>query len=179
MQRRRASAVRTGCVLIESMRLRRTGRPRTGLSPALGVLRLSALWAVSSLRTDLFPQFGADTLSLRSARPRSSPSSPPRLRPSPWRAASNSHAGAARSPVPASVSSWFGPRGRLRTGLVRKNGDYDPVSWLKYFRRAWTNFDLPGWMTRMTFPPFEMRMRYGWCKRPVSSVHATSSARSS
>ena len=28
--------MRTGRVLIESMRLRRTGRPRTGLSPALG-----------------------------------------------------------------------------------------------------------------------------------------------
>ncbi len=75
-----------------------------------------------SLRTDLFPQFGADTLSLRSTRPRSSASSPPWLRPSPWRAASNSHAGAARGPVPASVSvsSWFRPRWRLRTGLVRK-----------------------------------------------------------
>ena len=62
VQRRRASSVRTECVLIESMRLRRTGRRRTGLSPALGVLRLSALWAVSSQRTDLLPQSGADTL---------------------------------------------------------------------------------------------------------------------
>jgi drug/metabolite transporter (DMT)-like permease len=45
------------------MRLRRTGPTRTGLSPALGLLLLSALWAISSLRTDLFPQFGADPLS--------------------------------------------------------------------------------------------------------------------
>jgi hypothetical protein len=55
--------VQTECVLIESMRLRRTGPTRTSLSPALGLLLLSALWAVSSLRTDLFPQFGADLLS--------------------------------------------------------------------------------------------------------------------
>ena len=43
------------CVFIESMRSRRTGRIRAGLSPALGLLLLSALWAISSLRTELFP----------------------------------------------------------------------------------------------------------------------------
>src|SRR5579863_7864643 len=59
------------------------------------------------------------------------------------------------------------------------NKDYHPVNCLKSLRRAWTRFDCAGSMTRMTFPPFKMRMRYGWCKRPVSSVHATSSARSS
>jgi drug/metabolite transporter (DMT)-like permease len=46
------------------MRLRRTGRTRTGLSAALGLLLLSAIWAVSSLRTDLVPQFGTDPMSL-------------------------------------------------------------------------------------------------------------------
>jgi len=40
----------------------RTGRTRAGLSPALGVLLLSALWAMDSLRPDLFPGFGADAL---------------------------------------------------------------------------------------------------------------------
>src|SRR5215469_2634794 len=56
-------SVRTECVLIESMRLGRTGRTRIGLSSALGLLLLSALWAIASLRTDLLPHFGADTLS--------------------------------------------------------------------------------------------------------------------
>ena len=55
--------VRTECVLIESMRLGRNGRIRFGLSPALGLLLLSALWALASLRTDLLPHFGEDTLS--------------------------------------------------------------------------------------------------------------------
>jgi drug/metabolite transporter (DMT)-like permease len=35
---------------------------RIGLPPALGLLLLSALWALGSLRGDLFPQFGADPL---------------------------------------------------------------------------------------------------------------------
>jgi drug/metabolite transporter (DMT)-like permease len=51
------------CVFIESMRLHRTGRTRAGLSPTLGLLLLSALWAAASLRTDLFPSLGADSLS--------------------------------------------------------------------------------------------------------------------
>lgn len=46
------------------MRLRRTRRKRAGLYPAFGLLLLSALWAVDSLRIDLFPHFGAETLSL-------------------------------------------------------------------------------------------------------------------
>jgi drug/metabolite transporter (DMT)-like permease len=45
------------------MRLHRTGHTRAGLSPPLGLLLLSALWAVASLRTELFPSLGADTLS--------------------------------------------------------------------------------------------------------------------
>jgi drug/metabolite transporter (DMT)-like permease len=45
------------------MKLGRTGRTCIGLSPALGLLLLSALWAVASLRTDLLPHFSADTLS--------------------------------------------------------------------------------------------------------------------
>lgn len=45
------------------MRLRRAGSTRTDLPPVLGLLLLSALWAVGSLRADLFPRFGADTLS--------------------------------------------------------------------------------------------------------------------
>ncbi len=44
------------------MRSRRTERPSVGLSPAAGLLLLSALWAAASLRTDLIPQFGAETL---------------------------------------------------------------------------------------------------------------------
>jgi drug/metabolite transporter (DMT)-like permease len=44
------------------MRPRRTERTPVGLSPASGLLLLSALWAVASLRTDLIPQFGAETL---------------------------------------------------------------------------------------------------------------------
>jgi drug/metabolite transporter (DMT)-like permease len=47
----------SGCVLIKSMRLRRIGLP-----PGLGLLLLSALWAVGSLRADLFPHAGTDTL---------------------------------------------------------------------------------------------------------------------
>ena len=58
-----ASCCVDGCVLIKSMRSRRTERPSVGLSPAAGLLLLSALWAVASLRTDLIPQFGAETLS--------------------------------------------------------------------------------------------------------------------
>ena len=53
----------TRCVLIECMRLGRIGRTRVGLSPALGLLLLSALWTIASLRTDLLPHFGSDTLS--------------------------------------------------------------------------------------------------------------------
>jgi drug/metabolite transporter (DMT)-like permease len=56
-------SARTECVLIESMRLGRTGHTRIGLSPAVGLLLLSALWAVASLRTGLLPHFGADALS--------------------------------------------------------------------------------------------------------------------
>src|SRR5690242_7843468 len=52
---RRATA--RSCVLIECMRLRRSGRPCTGLPPVLGLLLLSALWAADSLRGDLFPHF--------------------------------------------------------------------------------------------------------------------------
>ena len=55
--------MRTECVFIESMRLGRTGRTRIGLSPALGLLLLSALWAGASLRADLLPNVGAETLS--------------------------------------------------------------------------------------------------------------------
>lgn len=46
------------------MRLRRNAGARHGLSPALGLLLLSALWAVAWLRADLFPQFGANTVPL-------------------------------------------------------------------------------------------------------------------
>jgi drug/metabolite transporter (DMT)-like permease len=45
------------------MRLHKSGRTRVGLSPTLGLLLLSALWAAASLRTDLFPSVGADSLS--------------------------------------------------------------------------------------------------------------------
>lgn len=45
------------------MRPRRTERTPVGLSPASGLLLLSSLWAVAWLRTDLIPQFGAETLS--------------------------------------------------------------------------------------------------------------------
>ena len=45
------------------MRLRETERKRTGFSPALGLLLLSALWAIAWMRSDLFPQLGADVLS--------------------------------------------------------------------------------------------------------------------
>lgn len=51
------------CVLIKFMKLPRSGPKRSGLSPALGLLMLSALWAVDGLRADLFPVLGADTLS--------------------------------------------------------------------------------------------------------------------
>jgi hypothetical protein len=40
------------------MRLRRMGLP-----PALGLLLLSALWALGTLRTELFPRFGSNTVS--------------------------------------------------------------------------------------------------------------------
>jgi drug/metabolite transporter (DMT)-like permease len=43
------------------MGLHRTGRTRTGLSPALGLLLLSVLWATASLQKELFPHFDADT----------------------------------------------------------------------------------------------------------------------
>lgn len=51
------------CVLIESMRSHRSGRTTSGLLPTFGLLLLSALWAIDSLRTDLDPAFGADGLS--------------------------------------------------------------------------------------------------------------------
>lgn len=51
-----------GCVFIKSMRSRRPARTSIGLSPAGGLLLLSALWAVDWLRTDLIPRFGAETL---------------------------------------------------------------------------------------------------------------------
>src|SRR5215469_15574339 len=44
------------------MRLRLPGRASAGLSPSVGLLLLSALWAAASLRTDLFPAFGTDGL---------------------------------------------------------------------------------------------------------------------
>ena len=47
----------SGCVLIRGMTLRRAGLP-----PGLGLLLLSSLWALASLRTDLFPHFGANRL---------------------------------------------------------------------------------------------------------------------
>ena len=50
------------CVFIESMRSRRTGRTRRYLSPAVGLLLLSALWAFASLRAELFPAFGTESL---------------------------------------------------------------------------------------------------------------------
>ena len=50
------------CVFIESMRSNGNGRARAGLSPTLALLLLSALWAAASLRTDLFPSPGADSL---------------------------------------------------------------------------------------------------------------------
>ena len=56
-------SVRTECVLIESMRSGRIGCTRIGLSPALGLLLLSVLWALASLRKDLLPHFGVDALS--------------------------------------------------------------------------------------------------------------------
>jgi drug/metabolite transporter (DMT)-like permease len=62
-QLREGMSVQAEYVLIEFMRLGRTGRTRIGLSPAFGLLPLSALWALASLRTDLLPHFGADTLS--------------------------------------------------------------------------------------------------------------------
>jgi drug/metabolite transporter (DMT)-like permease len=43
------------------MRLHQSGRTRVRLPPAVGLLLLSALWAVASLRTDLFPSLGADS----------------------------------------------------------------------------------------------------------------------
>jgi drug/metabolite transporter (DMT)-like permease len=48
------------CVFIELMRLRLI--VRAGLPAGFAVLLLSALWALDSLRTDLFPGFGADGL---------------------------------------------------------------------------------------------------------------------
>jgi drug/metabolite transporter (DMT)-like permease len=44
------------------MKPRRADRTPVGLSPASGLLLLSALWAVAWLRTDLIPQFGAEAL---------------------------------------------------------------------------------------------------------------------
>jgi drug/metabolite transporter (DMT)-like permease len=54
-------SVRTECVLIESMRFGRNGPTSIGLSSALGLLLLSALWALASLRTDLLPHFSSNT----------------------------------------------------------------------------------------------------------------------
>ena len=50
------------CAFIKSMRLRPPGRDSAGLSPSVGLLLLSALWAATSLRTELFPAFGTDGL---------------------------------------------------------------------------------------------------------------------
>jgi len=44
------------------MRLRPTKRTRACSTPALGLLLLSALYAVASLRSDLMPHFGVDSL---------------------------------------------------------------------------------------------------------------------
>jgi len=44
------------------MKPRLTQRTRAGLTSALGLLLLSALWAVASLLNDLIPHFGADSL---------------------------------------------------------------------------------------------------------------------
>lgn len=46
---------RRGCGFIDSMTLRPARRTETGLSPALGLLLLAVLWAVSSLSSDLLP----------------------------------------------------------------------------------------------------------------------------
>ena len=45
------------------MGLHRSGRTRVHLPPAVALLLLSALWAVASLRTDLFPSLSADSQS--------------------------------------------------------------------------------------------------------------------
>jgi drug/metabolite transporter (DMT)-like permease len=45
------------------MRVRQTGRIYAGLYPALGLLLLSALWSVESLRADQFPGSNGDALS--------------------------------------------------------------------------------------------------------------------
>jgi drug/metabolite transporter (DMT)-like permease len=45
------------------MSLRQTERKRTGSSPTLGLLLLSALWAIAWMRNDLFPHLDADVLS--------------------------------------------------------------------------------------------------------------------
>lgn len=45
------------------MRLPRTGRIKTGLTPALGLLLLSGLWAASSLSSDLLPHPSGNTIS--------------------------------------------------------------------------------------------------------------------
>ncbi len=45
------------------MRLLGTGRKQRGLTPALGLLLLSGLWAISSLSSDLLPHFGEAMLS--------------------------------------------------------------------------------------------------------------------
>jgi len=52
-----------GCVLIRFMKLRPTKRTRAEWSSALGLLLLSALWAVAGLRMELNPHLGANTLS--------------------------------------------------------------------------------------------------------------------
>lgn len=44
------------------MKLRPTKCTRAGLTPALGLLLLSALWSVASLSSDLIPHLGADAL---------------------------------------------------------------------------------------------------------------------
>jgi drug/metabolite transporter (DMT)-like permease len=50
-------------VLIEYMRTRTLGRTWAGLPPAVGLLLLSGLWTVSSLRSDLLPHSNVDPLS--------------------------------------------------------------------------------------------------------------------
>jgi len=51
------------CVLMKFMGRGQTERTRKGMPATLGLLLLSALWAVAWLRTDLFPHSGADMLS--------------------------------------------------------------------------------------------------------------------
>jgi hypothetical protein len=44
----------------------------------------------------------------------------------------------------------------------RRHGGHRTINWRRYFNRVWTRCDWAGSMTRITFLPFEIRMRYGW-----------------